>query len=298
MPKEWGGVILSPKCENSCYFCSPPKKIDKVRLREQEQNVAKNLLDFRKHGIRKVEISGSDPIEYDKLVNLVQFMRKIGFDEIQLSTHGRKFCDKSFLKSINHAGLTRVRMPLYGSNDKVHDQIIGSKGSFKDTVEGIKNILKTKIHLQVSCLIMQKNKDDLINLIILLKSLGVYDFYFSIPCLSTEDSSYYIPIKQLPDYIKKTYDFSKKIGFNPNFMEIPFCVLGKYDSCINNRVSPPDLGKNCQPPKQFKSGIKDMPNYRVKTKTKICLNCNCYNLCDGFFEKDINKFGTGGLKPI
>ena len=297
--KEWGGVILNPNCINNCLFCEPPRNIDEIHIRKQEINVARNLRELKKKGIKWVEISGSDPIEYKKLIPLIRYMKEEGFERIQLSTHGRQLSNKNFRNELIKAGLDKVRIPLYGSNAKVHDSVTCTKGSFEDALAAIKGLLKnSSIHMSISCLIMQQNKEDLIALVNLLNNLGVKDFYFSIPCVSDNDYSYYIPMKELTFHARQVYNHCKKIGFRVRFMEIPYCVFGRVDDSINNLVSPPDLGKHCQPPEKYKTKIKDLPSYRMKTKTKICEKCKCSGFCDGFFINDVKKFGTGRLKAL
>jgi MoaA/NifB/PqqE/SkfB family radical SAM enzyme len=163
---------------------------------------------------------------------------------------------------------------------------------------GLRKAAAYGINIQVSCLIMQQNKEDLIGIIELVRSLGITDFYFSIPCIAKKDIPYYIPLKNLGKYVKLAYNYSNKIGYPVTFMEIPFCVFEAYDDNIKNSCRPPNLGKYCQPPPQFRSKVKNMPSYRIKEKTKICQECLCNKICDGFFKNDIKKFGLGDLSPI
>jgi MoaA/NifB/PqqE/SkfB family radical SAM enzyme len=301
-PKDLGGIILSPSCCNCCVFCGGHEKVYELRLQQQEELVQKNLADLRSRGIEKISISGSDPVEYDEITDLVKQIKKTGFKYVRLATHGRRLSDESFLDELIEAGIDSLKIPLYGPNAEVHDSVTGAKGSFDETLKGIKGVLaKSKgIQIQISCLIVKQNKDHLTDLIDLIYGLGITDFYFSIPCLMEEnDFSYYIPLKELGQYVKRAYAHSLKIGLDMYFMEIPFCVFGETDRHrIRNNTRPPDLGKYCQPPKQSQTQVKDLPAYRVKTKPAMCGTCKCADFCDGFFVNDIKRFGTGDLKPI
>jgi MoaA/NifB/PqqE/SkfB family radical SAM enzyme len=297
--KEWGGVIISPCCKNNCFFCHPNKKIDKELLGKEKINVFRNLIDFKKKGVEKIEISGCDPIEYPYIVELVGYIKKLGFSEIQLSTHGRDFSNEVFVKKIELAGLTKARIPLYGSKPKIHDIAAGAQGSFEETIRGIRNLLKTKIEIQISTLVNAKNKNDLTQLANLVHEMGITDFYISVPFLSiSADRSFYVPLKELKPHLKKIYNHSKKINQEIKFLEIPYCVFEAYDDSINNMIYPPDLGKYCQPKEIHKTNIKDIPAYRVKIKSKICRECSCDSICDGFLKRDIEEFGIGNLKPM
>ncbi|MCX6802537.1 MAG: radical SAM protein [Candidatus Diapherotrites archaeon] len=299
--EKWGGVIIGPYCSNRCLFCGGRGKIPDSELKQQENNVFRNLIEFKGRGIKKVEISGGDPIEYSEIANLIKYIKKIGFEKVHLSTHGTRLSDEAFLDEIIHSGLDILRIPLYGSKAKIHDSVTQSKGSFRKTLKGIKGILeKSEIHIKISSLIVQQNKNDLTGITDLVGGLGIKDFYFSIPCLvGRKDLSYYIPLKDLGPYVKKAYDHSSKEGFGANFKEIPYCIFSKADrNRIENTSKPPDLGKYCQPPARLKTQVKDLPSYRVKAKTEMCKTCKCFDFCDGFFLNDITNFGTGNIKPI
>ncbi|MFH1234297.1 MAG: radical SAM protein [Candidatus Diapherotrites archaeon] len=302
LPKDLGGIILSPSCANCCVFCGGHKKISDEELKRQEGLVQKNLADLRSRGIEKISISGSDPIEYGEIAYLVKYIKETGFTEVRLATHGRRLADEAFLGELVEAGLDSLRIPIYGPTAAIHDSVTQAKGSFNETIKGIKGVMeKSKnVHIQISCLIVNQNKDSLAGLIDFVRGLGITDFYFSIPCIMEEDDlSHYVPFKELGQYVKRAYAHSLKAGVNLYFLEIPFCVFGETDrERIRNKSKPPDLGKYCQPPKPSRTATKDLPAYRVKTKPPMCDKCKCVHFCDGFFANDINRFGLGGIKPI
>jgi len=298
--KEWGAVILIPGCKNHCLFCQKIPQSDLLELKKQEINVAKNLTDLKSQGVQGIDISGNDPIEYDKIVSLVKYIKDSGFDNIQISTHGRNLSEPKILNGIINSPLNKLRIPLYGSKPKTHDMVTQSAGSFSETLKGIKGILeKTKaVKIQVSFLITKQNKNDIINFVKLMQRLKITDYYLSVPFIKNDDYSYYIPLKSLGKYVKPAFNYAHKNLFPIKFMEIPFCVFGEFNENINNNILPPNMGEHCQPRKKFKSKIKDMPSYRLKKKLSICKKCRCFDFCDGFLVNDINRYGIGNLEPI
>jgi MoaA/NifB/PqqE/SkfB family radical SAM enzyme len=169
-------------------------------------------------------------------------------------------------------------------------------------IQGIKHIRKNHSHIeiQISCLIVKQNKDNLKKIIQLIRELNVYDFYFSIPCIkdaSADFDFYYLPIKELPPHIRDVYNYAQRKNLPIKFMEVPYCVFGFINNSINNNSLPPDHAY-CQPQKELQTEKKDLPSYRVKKKLPICENCQVSNKCDGFFKNDIEIFGTGDLQPL
>jgi len=293
--KRWGAVILNPGCSNRCVFCSPQVRREDSEIRSQEIGVLKNLLQFKKIGINAIEISGSDPIEYDKIIPLIKYIKKLGFGFVQLSTHGRKLSDESFLDELIASGVDRLRIPLYGANAKVHDSVTRVRGSFNETLKGIKDVLnKSKsIEIQISCLIVEQNKDGLVDLVDFVRKLGIGDFYFSIPQIlkNARKPLYYIPIKHLGSYVKSAYYYASKNDFQIDFLEIPYCVFGWFDESMDNRCPYPNSGKCLH-------DIRNKSNIVVKKKIKMCNLCKYSDSCDGLFINDFIKYGVGNLKPI
>ena len=269
-------------------------------MRVQEKNVAANIAEFRNRGINKIEISGNDPLEYQKLVSLVKYMKKCGFADIQLSTHGRQLADESFLNELIAAGVNKFRIPLYGSCAEVHDAVTRAPGSFRETWRGIRHLVRKSgaADLQVSFLIMRQNSRDIVQFLDLMKKNRIHELYLSYPFLANEDLSYYIPLKDLGDYVGRAHDHAAKLGLPIKFFEIPYCVFGFEEPSINNTSLPPDLGGHCQPSARFRTEIKDMPSYRLKKQTAMCASCACRGYCDGFPVNDIDRFGTRNLRPI
>jgi len=73
------GIIINPGCSLNCFFCgNKGKPPNKKELKKQEVQIYKNLIHHRKNGLTRLVISGVDPIEYTKIVELIRYTKKIG----------------------------------------------------------------------------------------------------------------------------------------------------------------------------------------------------------------------------
>lgn len=298
--KNTGGIIINPYCDYDCLFCNGREKASKEEIKEQERKIYKNLESFKKEEIERISISGADPIEYNHISELVNYIKK-DFKTVRISTHGEKLKNKELADKLIEAGLDELRIPIYGSKPSIHDSVTGKEGSFKNTLDGIKYLKKqtNDIEFKITTLIVKNNKNDLINIIDLLDSLNIKSHTFSVPAIADGNYSFYIPFKDLSPYVKKIYKYQDQVDTEIDFIEIPYCVFETIDlKIIKNKTAPPNLGKHNQPPKQHKTDIPDLPAYRLKKKIKMCSNCKASKNCDGFFVNDIDKFGAGDLKPI
>jgi pyruvate-formate lyase-activating enzyme len=294
------GIVIGVGCINHCPFCDfVDYRPDERRIRDQEIKILKDLTDFKRKGYKKIYISGSDPIEYKKITPLVRYIKSLGFEDIHLSTHGRLLSDAKFTKDIIEAGVNQFRLPIYGSTEKIHDSITRSKGSFKDLIKAIDNISRYKsVVIDLNTLIMQENKDDLLNILTRALSFNPREFGISVMYVKEKENyKHYVPIKELGIYIPPLFKKVVSENLNVKFFDMPYCIFGEYSNIIM-MPKPPNLGKYNQPGGKFKSEIKDLPTYRLKTKVKLCEDCILSDKCDGFLINDIKKYGTGKIKPI
>ncbi len=294
-PEKYGSIIFETHCSNNCLFCGGVKWLSKEEKREQEETALKSLEHFKLSGYQSIDISGGDPIEYEGLLPFVKKVKKNGFHTIQLSTHGVGLNNDGFCEELIDAGINKFRIPIYGSNSKIHDSVTGNNGSFESTLSGIKAVLKNGIKIQISTLITKQNKSDIRNIMRLIDQLEVDDFYIGTPCVAQEDYPFYIPFKDLGKYLKEPYEYIIDNDKKFYFMDIPYCVFEKRNFRIIRFTQVPSLGKRKKVRHQMVEGI---PFYRVQNKVSMCKDCKMNDLCSGFFKVDTDKFGTGELKPL
>ena len=86
-----------------------------------------------------------------------------------LSTHGRTLKDQNLVIALKDAGLTTVRIPLYGSTAEIHNktaQYEATHGNaFDDSTEAIKNCANNGIITIGHTIVNQYNKEDVNSII-------------------------------------------------------------------------------------------------------------------------------------
>ncbi len=295
-PNQYGSIIFETHCSNSCVFCGGTKKVSKNGKTRQEKTALESLKHFKSKGFQCIDISGGDPIEYEDLLPFARKINDSGFKTIQLSTHGMGLAEDGLCEDLISAGVNKFRIPIYGSVAKIHDAVTRNEGSFKKTMAGIKRILKGNgIKLQVSTLITKHNGSDILNMMKLMDNLGIDDFYIGTPCIAKGDYSFYIPFKDIGVYIEKPYNHILKNDKKFYFLDIPFCVFKKTNFKVIRFAQTPSLGKHKNNRYSIIGGV---PFYRIQKQVPMCQNCRMNDVCPGFFEVDINKFGTGNLEPL
>jgi len=277
-------ISVGAKCSNKCVFCKktydPPTS--EKELKRQEIQIYKNLIVYREKGYKSISITGSDPLEYEKLIPLIRYIKRIGFGHIMLCTHGRIQKESKLMEQLADAGVTIFRIPIYGTNAQTHESVTQVKGSFEEALNGIKSIIRLKkAKLRIVALVVQQNKGDLLK--IAKFGLGFNPELFEIDVVhlypDVKDKSFCVSYKDLWKYLKELVDYKLKMKTNNiRFNDIPYCIFGANYDFVNMPLNP----------------FREKP----KGKLEVCNNCKVSYKCDGFFMNDIKKYGMGGLKPI
>lgn len=314
------GVIIidgEQRCLNRCTFCSGTVKEGVTT----ESIFSKFLTDadyFIKNKYDEVEISGNDPLQFSKLVEVVEYLKKNGIKKIVLSTHGRHLKDLSLVESLAMAGLNSCRIPLYGKNEKIHNSMVQylvegeayfPQGSaFNDSTEALKNCAKVGLKIKGHIVPTKYNHDSLNEVIDLYLDLckeQLEELIIAAACISITDveftGDWYKPISELSDCIKSVLKHNIRKDYPHIFFNVrdfPYCSVRKLHSDIENKIDFPDIGKHIVPLEQRSDFNQHIPHYRVKAYFDKCERCIAYKLCAGIYKNDLDMFGFGQLAPI
>ncbi|MGA1872963.1 MAG: radical SAM protein [Thermoplasmatota archaeon] len=162
-------LALTYRCSNDCIHCYNETK-EKTELSSQEwKKVMDRLWDA---GIPHVVFTGGEPTLRDDLPDLISHAEDLG-QITGMNTNGRRLRDGKYLKLLMDAGLDHVQITLASHIREVHERITEAEGSYDETLEGIRNCVKSGIYLVTNTTIMEENSDSVLDTISFLRDLGV-----------------------------------------------------------------------------------------------------------------------------
>lgn len=148
---------ITPNCNLHCQHCyaksSPLVKDSKL---VDWQQVLVNGYDL---GCRQVQFIGGEPTYQSKLLDYISTAHNLGYRFIEVYTNLTLLTD-DFVDEFSSCGV-RIATSFYSSNEEVHDRITGVKGSFKETLNGIKKVLNKKIPLRIGLVTTDINKHEI-----------------------------------------------------------------------------------------------------------------------------------------
>lgn len=175
-------IFATYACNLNCVFCDYPEKhLEKKRSGVSELStleMKKLISDLYQLNTTVAAFTGGEPALRKDIYELIEFTAKKGM-LTHLSSNGYAFRNGEETKKIFESGLDATSISIDSPFEKIHDEIRGKKGNFKQVMTAIENVKrykessKTKISLTTTTVINEKNVDSLPALIELLKGVGV-----------------------------------------------------------------------------------------------------------------------------
>lgn len=224
-PFVYAGYI----CNNNCLFCFEKdlKFFDKgIRVLKKEIKAIRDKFDV-------INFMGREPTLRKDLAKLIAYARKLKFKQISLTTNGRKLAYPTFVDQLIKGGLNQFVITVVGHQAKLHDSHTLAKGSFKQTFQGIKNVLAQSqpgLSLVVNIMVTKKNYKDLLPMVDFYVKLGVREINIGhiLPFNQEIINSRAVVAKMsavVPYLIKIQDKYGGRVKFL--FVEYPACVFPK-----------------------------------------------------------------------
>lgn len=122
----------------------------------------------RDAGIPMLTFTGGEPLTRPDIVELVRYS---SWFITRLNTSGYNLT-KQLAEGLHNASLDGIQITLYSNDPEIHDALVGRKGAFGKTIEGIKNGLAANLSVSINTPLVERNKDYL-SLIRFAHELGI-----------------------------------------------------------------------------------------------------------------------------
>lgn len=127
-------ISVTQRCNLRCIYCHHEGENDFSGEELEKEDIIKIVRVARDFGVRKVKITGGEPLLREDLVEIVNEMPEM--KEISLTTNGVLLRD--YAEELREAGLSRVNVSLDTLSEENYQRITGAKkGVFQRVLEGI-----------------------------------------------------------------------------------------------------------------------------------------------------------------
>jgi radical SAM protein with 4Fe4S-binding SPASM domain len=168
-------LILTYGCQNKCEHCyNEPRQLTELTVEQWKEVISK----LWKIGVPHVVFTGGEPTLYPGLMDLIARSEEFG-QVTGLVTNGRKLREPGFLKELIAKGLDHVQITVLSHREDIHDGLVGEKGAWRETLEGLKIAVSEDVYLTTNTTIMRSNSMEIEDTMRFLISLGVKHIAFN-----------------------------------------------------------------------------------------------------------------------
>lgn len=299
-------------CNNNCIHCVIAGHRERLAkegkpVDRSTKEIKRHLLEAKGKGAENVVFTGGETTIRKDFLELLKFAidLKLG---ISLQTNGRAFCNKEFAKRTLKIAKDKIHfeIALHSTKEENHDKITRVKGSWRQTMAGINNLLNFGAKsLNFKVVISRLNYKNLPEIVKLAKSLGIRQVDIAFPHGMGNALKYWYEIvprySEIKEFILEAAKVSKESGVKVTFEAIPFCFLRGYEDCVSETTYLEEfLEGETTELRQVGDPIMDWQKERLSIKAKApqCKKCKYFFVCEGVWMEYIELYGSKEFKPI
>lgn len=300
-------IKLGYSCNNNCMHCIVADNrryltskglnldLDTDEVKNQMRSAVQN-------GAKVVVITGGEPTVRKDILELVEYAKSLDF-VIQMQTNGRMFYYRKFARKISRIAPVHYAIALHGHNARIHDSITRVKGSFEQTVEGIKNLMEFKKLGQFvtgKIVISKLNMKHLSKIIDLYTELGIKNSNVAFPHGGGNAWLYFDDVvptyTELKSYLISMIKSCNKHKITVDIETVPFCFLKGYEKHSSELYRAKEI--EIRTMEAFTPDFMKMRKDFMKKKPRVCGRCKFDLICEGPWKEYIERFGSSEFKPV
>lgn len=226
--------FITGKCNSNCVMCPSPEH----SRRTSETTALVDLMALAKYipsDAPHLTITGGEPfLMGEQIFPFLQYLKdKFYSTEFLFLTNGRIFAIDKYVQMFCAAAPRNsiVAIPVHGSCQEIHDSITRTDGSFKQTILGIKKLLKNGIRIEIRLVVSKKNIADFDNIAsLIIKELKGIEYVSVIAMEMTGTArmnldKVWIPYKESFDCIANAIRTLVTNGIDVKLYNFPLCTV-------------------------------------------------------------------------
>ncbi len=206
-------LALTFRCQNNCEHCyaGGPHETSELSTEQWKQVIDR----LHQIGVFILTFTGGEPTLREDLPELLLYAQNKGL-VTGLISNGRKLKDKNYVEILEKTGLDFIQVTLESHKPEIHDRMTATKGSWKETVAGIKNVIPTQIYATTNTTLSRYNAPHFLETIDYLKELGVAAFGCNSLIYSGKaneiSKEFALPLETLKELLPKVHDKASQLG--------------------------------------------------------------------------------------
>jgi MoaA/NifB/PqqE/SkfB family radical SAM enzyme len=291
-------VHLTDICNSKCNFCivdSPFVKDDSI----SRKRVSRFLRENADKGYEAVNIHGGEPTIRRDFLEILDEIRELGYPTVYLQTNGRKLARESYAETVVGLGVSLFIVSMHGATSLTQDRISMSLGSFRQAVDGIKNVKGLGALVRTNSVVCRDNFAEMPEIADLCLDLGAD--HVNLSALHTAGTALRNFAEVTPSYDEiRPYVFEAvdRVVARDRVVTLegfPHCAIPGYE---NHMID----WKGNQFKMLYRTYVfEDYENYmdaNARVKDQRCGECSHNDTCGGVYKEYAEFIGWDEFQPI
>jgi len=147
-------LAVTYRCNNDCAHCYNARERNFPELSTEQW---KKILDqLWLLGVPHIVFTGGEATLRNDLPELIAHAENIG-QITGLNTNARRLSDQRYVQKLVEAGLDHVQITVESCDEQIHDEMMRTKGAFKQTIQGLKNVLASPLYVMTNTTMLRTN---------------------------------------------------------------------------------------------------------------------------------------------
>ncbi len=163
-------LAITYRCNNDCSHCYNARERN---FPELDTNQWKLILDkLWELGVPHIVFTGGEATLRNDLPELIRHAENNG-QITGLNTNARRLSDMRYVEQLVQAGLDHVQITVESCDEQIHDMMMRAKGAFKQTIQGLRNALQSKLYVMTNTTMLRTNVHTIPETLDFLADVGV-----------------------------------------------------------------------------------------------------------------------------
>jgi radical SAM protein with 4Fe4S-binding SPASM domain len=147
-------LAVTYRCNNDCAHCYNARERNFPELStEQWFKIIDKLWEL---GVPHIVFTGGEATLRNDLLELIAHAESNG-QITGLNTNARRLADMDYVQQLVKAGLDHVQITVESCVPEIHDEMMRTKGAFRQTIAGLNNVLATKLYVMTNTTMLRTN---------------------------------------------------------------------------------------------------------------------------------------------
>jgi cyclic pyranopterin phosphate synthase len=316
-------VLTGAVCNNNCIFCMEEDRDGRYTTNSATtDDSVKRILELRPD-TEEVCFTSGEPTTNPALPRWIKLARSFGVPTISVMTNGRALSYERYAKGLVAVGLNRVYISIHGHEQRLHEGLTRTPGSFEQTVAGVEMVASLKrygVALHTSTVVTKRNLPHLLDIYRFLRARGVDQVVFNVMQANGRANTYFTQI--FPRYDEIAAAFAAFVAEQSRIEARPMAFLVDIPLCTTQAV--PDFNRGyVESYVHFEpvgtvagAGLFDGAGLAANTadglvqirrsdlddsarqKQAACRTCRYDAVCEGVWGNYLRHYGWDEFRPV